>query len=133
MWGNVFMELSIFLAKILGLYLTIISIAVWLRRKDLEILAVNFARDIVQIYTSGIIFLLLGLALVVSHNIWDTSWQSAISVLGWLTLVKAGIRIFFFNKIGAVAQKTVQSKWYWLAIGASLFLGIWLTYIGFSR
>lgn len=127
------MELSIFLAKVLGLYLTIISIAVWLRRKDLGILAVNFARDIVQIYTSGIIFLLLGLALVVSHNIWDTSWQSAISVLGWLTLVKAGIRIFFFNKIGAIAQKIVQSKWYWLAIGASLFLGIWLTYIGFSR
>lgn len=127
------MELSVFLAKVLGLYLVIVSVAVWLRRKDLEELAVNFAKDKVHIYLSGVIFLLLGLALVISHNVWDTVWQGIISLLGWMTLVKAGIRIFFTNKVGAIARRAVGSKWYLLAIGGSLFLGIWLTYIGFSR
>ena len=126
------MELSIFLAKVFGLYLVIISIAVWLRRKDLGELAISFAQDKVHLYLSGIIFLLLGLALVVSHNIWDTAWQSVISVLGWLTLAKAGIRIFFTNKVGAIVHKAIGSKWYWLVITASLLIGIWLVYIGFS-
>ncbi|MDP3792347.1 MAG: hypothetical protein Q8Q89_01320 [bacterium] len=126
------MELSIFLAKVLGLYLIIVSVAVWLRRKDLGGLAVSFAQDKVHIYLSGVIFLLLGLALVVSHNIWDTAWQGVISVLGWMTLVKAGMRIFFTNKVGTIAQKTVGSRWYWLAIIASFPIGIWLTYTGFS-
>ena len=126
------MELSIFLAKVFGLYLVIISIAVWLRRKDLGELAVSFSQDKVHIYLSGVIFLLLGLALVVSHNIWDTAWQSVISVLGWLTLAKAGIRIFFTNKVGKFAHKAVGSKWYWLAIVASFSIGIWLVYKGFN-
>lgn len=126
------MELSLFLAKVFGLYLIIVSVAVWLRRKDLREFAVSFAQDKVHLYLSGVIFLLLGLALVVSHNVWDTAWQSVISILGWMTLVKAGIRIFFTNKIGTIAQKTVGSKWYWLAIVTSLLVGIWLVYAGFN-
>ena len=126
------MELSIFLAKVLGLYLVIVSIAVWLRRKNLGELAVNFAQDKVNIYFSGVIFLLLGLALVVSHNVWDTVWQSIISILGWITLVKAGIRIFFPDRIGNIAQKAVGSKWYWIVIVSFLLIGSRLIYIGFS-
>ena len=126
------MELSIFLAKVLGPYLVIISISVWLRRKDLGELAVSFAQDKVHLYLSGVIFLLLGLALVVSHNVWDTAWQSVISVLGWMTLVKAGVRLFFTDKVGTLAQKATGSKWYWLAIAVSLVVGIWLAYVGFS-
>ena len=126
------MELSIFLAKVLGLYLVIVSIAVWLRRKNLGELAVSLAQDKVNIYFSGVIFLLLGLALVVSHNVWDTVWQSIISILGWITLVKAGIRIFFPDRIGNIAQKAVGSKWYWLVIVSFLLIGSWLVYVGFS-
>ena len=126
------MELSIFLAKVFGLYLIIISIAVWSRRKNLGELAVSFAQDKVSIYISGVIFLLLGLALVIGHNVWDTAWQGTISVLGWMTLVKAGIRLFFTDKVGSIAQKTVGSKWYWFVIAISLAVGIWLTSVGFS-
>lgn len=125
------MELSLFLAKVFGLYLIIVSIAVWFRRKDLGEFAVSFAQDKVHLYLSGIIFLLLGLALVVSHNIWDTAWQSAISALGWMTLVKAGIRLFFTDKVGGIAKKAISSKWYWLAIAISLVVGFWLAYRGF--
>ena len=125
------MELSIFLAKVFGLYLIIISIAVWLRRRDLGEMAVSFAQDKVSIYISGMIFLLLGLALVISHNIWDTAWQGSISILGWMTLVKAGMRLFFTDKIGAIAKKTTGSRWYWLIIAIFLLVGLWLAYRGF--
>ncbi len=115
------------------MYLVVISIAVWLKRKSLGELAVNFAQDKAGIYLSGVIFLLLGLTMVISHNIWDTAWQGVISVLGWMTLIKAGMRLFFTDKVGDLAQKIINSKWYWLAIVASLMVGIWLTYIGFSH
>jgi len=55
-----------------------------------------------------------------------------ISLLGWITLAKAGIRLFFTNKVGNITQKTVKSKWYWFIIAMSFIVGVWSTYRGFG-
>ena len=41
----------------------------------------------------GVITLILGVITVISHNIWQGSWQICITVLGYLTLIKGFIRI----------------------------------------
>lgn len=45
----------------------------------------------------AIITLILGLVTVISHNIWQGSWQICITVLGYLTLIKGFIRILNLN------------------------------------
>ena len=126
------MELSIFLAKVFGLYLVIVCAAVFLQREELEVAFQEFEKSRLFAFFSGAMVLLLGLAIVVSHTIWEANWRGVITLLGWLTLMKGVIRLFFLNQAKTLARKLVYSGWYWYIIGLSFIIGCWFTYIGFT-
>ena len=125
------MEQSIFLAKVIGLYLLIVSAAVLLRRKQFAELINEFTANRALVFLSGLVALVLGLLIVVSHNVWTADWREVITVMGWLMLAKGVIRILFPEKLGAVAINPSSIKWTVASI-VLLALGIYLTYIGFS-
>ncbi len=124
------MELSLFLAKVLGLYLLIVCVAVLVNRKMVSQLVEKLNDHLPFLVFSGAIFLILGLAIVVSHNVWTTDWRVLITVLGWMTIVKAVIRLFIPDKIQPLARK-FTGPWinYWVVF--FLIVGVYLTYIGF--
>ena len=127
------MELSIFLAKLLGLYLMIVCAAVFLKREKLKIMLEEFEKSHLFIFSSGAMVLLLGLAMVISHTIWELNWRGLITLLGWLTVGKGIIRLYFFEWAQVTSRKVVQSRWYWCIIGLSFIIGLWLAYIGFMK
>lgn len=126
------MELSLFLAKVMGLYLAIVSLAVLLRRKELRQLVAAFAEDNLFIFFSGGVILILGLLVVVSHNVWEADWRGVITFLGWLTVAKGAIRLFFPEFAKNSSRKVVASTWYWPIVGLSFLVGLWLASIGFG-
>ncbi len=83
------METTLFLAKVFGLYLLVMGVAVPLRRKVLGAMAAAFADSPPAVYLASVLALILGLVLVVSHNIWVAGWPLAITLLSWLVLLKA--------------------------------------------
>ena len=125
------MEHSIFLAKVIGLYLLIVPAAVFLKRKQFAELAKEFAANLALVFLSGLIALVLGLLIVVSHNVWTADWRTVITFFGWLTLAKGVIRILFPEKLATLAIDPSSTKWT-LALIVLLGLGTCLTYIGFS-
>ena len=125
------MELSIFLAKVLGLYLLIVPAAVLLKRKQFAGLANEFVTNLAVVFLSGLISLVFGLLMVVSHNVWTADWRAAITVIGWLALAKGVVRILFPEKLANLAIDPSSLKWT-LALIVLLGLGIYLTYMGFS-
>ena len=80
------MELSVFLAKVLGLYLVIVAPAALLNRKHFPRLIKEFSDSLAMVVLSGFVALVLGLLLVVSHNVWTADWRVIITLLGWVTL-----------------------------------------------
>ena len=73
--------------------------------------------------STGYITFLLGLATVVAHNIWVTDWRIAITILGWVTLLKGIEKIGFPDRVNKKAQifKGRQILW-----GCVIFLiGAW--------
>ncbi|MDP6659898.1 MAG: hypothetical protein QF679_02760, partial [Candidatus Pacebacteria bacterium] len=82
------MDLSIFYAQLFGLYFLIVGVLVIAKHKVLPELARSFAQKTAILYFAGTFTLLLGLALVLSHNIWEYSWKGVITVIVWLTLIK---------------------------------------------
>ena len=127
------MELSIFLAKLLGLYLMIVCAAVFLNREELKVTLEEFQKSRLFVFFSGAMVLLLGLAIVISHTIWELNWRGLITLLGWLTVGKGIIRLYFFEWAKVTSKKVVQSGWYWFIIGLSFIVGLWLVYIGFTQ
>jgi hypothetical protein len=124
-------EHSIFLAKVLGLYLLIVPAAVLLRRKQFAALAKELVANLAVVFLSGLVALILGLLIVVSHNVWTADWRAVITAIGWLTLAKGLIRIFLPEKLTTFGIDPASAKWT-LASIVLLGLGIYLTYIGFS-
>jgi len=125
------MELSIFLAKLLGLYMLIMAADLLIRRRELEGAVKDFASSKGLLVFSGSISLLLGLAIVIAHPIWESSWRGLITLLGYLILFRGIMRVAFPSRI----QKKIVSvfhKRYWIIFTILLVLGLYLTYSGFS-
>ena len=124
------MELSVFLAKVLGLYLVIVAPAALLNRKHFPRLIKEFSDSLAIVVLSGLVALVLGLLLVVSHNVWTADWRVIITLLGWLTLIKGIVRFAFPDKVARLW--TAASRWWATVLVAFFILGVYLTYKGFS-
>lgn len=127
------MDLSLFLSKLLGLYLTITcGLFLLYPRKEVQALLEAFTQDTALIVFSGAMTLLLGLALVIGHPIWEWSFRGVITVLGWITVLKGVLRLGFPQVTRRLAASAVRQLWYTPLIVLFALIGVWLTYVGFT-
>ena len=91
------MEVSIFLAKVIGLYYVIVFVAVMVNRKNLPRLAEGFSENLALGYLAGFLAVVVGLLIVVSHNVWVADWRAIITVVGWLALLKGIVLMIRFG------------------------------------
>jgi len=118
------MENSIFLAKVLGLYLTIFGLLVLLRRAQVQAIVAEFLDNPPAVFLGGIIGLILGIILVVSHNIWVADWRVLITILSWIILVKGTYYLFFPKVPTQVAKIFLGSSWILVPGGIDLLFGV---------
>lgn len=126
------MELSFVLARLWGLYLIIVSLSFLLNRKILEsIIAVISDRAFVVL--SGFISLLIGITMVVIHNVWIPDWRVILTLFGWLALIK-GILYINWPELALRWKDRFQKNkgLVNLLLIMALIFGIYLTYMGFS-
>lgn len=127
------MELTLFLAQVFGLYLIIVGSLVLLKQKTLVLVVNDFFKYNGFVFFAGIIILIMGLLLVVSHNVWEPGLAWIITLLAWGTLVKGMLYLFLpkatLAKVGRLFSK---SGWHpWVGI-AAIALGIYLASQGFG-
>ena len=125
------MELSLFLAKLIGLYLVIVCLAVLYNRDLVASLVREMGSNTFVLIFSGTIHLVLGLLVVLSHNIWSADWRGLITLIGWITLVKGMLRLFFPQKVQRWAAHFVAGNKHLIIDVIFLVIGIYLTFIGF--
>lgn len=125
------MTLSIFLAKVLGLYLVITCLAVLVNEKLLKKAIKAYAQDMPILFFHGIFALLLGLTLVVSHNIWTSDWRVIITIIGWLALLKGVLRLFVPGQAVKWGLK-IYDKISPVVFIVFLVVGVYLAYVGFK-
>lgn len=121
--------ITIFLANVLGWYLVIVSVLL-LARRDLVINAMReMMRQRSVMLLVGIITLIIGLLMVVSHNIWVVGWPVIITIFAWLTLIGGLIRLFCPESVFKIWNKVVDRSEKMIACGViSLIIGLFLLY-----
>lgn len=125
------MNLSNFLAELWGIIITIVSLTLLINLKQLEKLFVKIENK-ATIFFFGIITLIIGITIVLVHNVWALDWRVSITIFGWLTLLKGLDLLFFPERMKKRWPK--MKKWQWLLIFTSLFLfGLILSYLGFTN
>jgi hypothetical protein len=126
------MALSIFLAKLLGLYFLVFAVLFLFRKHQIEAEAKGMMASKGIMAVSAEISLIFGLAIVIDHSIWESSWRGLITLIGYLMILKAVMRFAFPNAVKKMAS-AFMGKGYWLVVIILFALGIYLTYCGFSN
>jgi hypothetical protein len=91
------MSTSIYIARILGPCFIVVAISIMLNQDFYKKVFDDFFKNTALIYISGLIPLVLGIVIVLSHNVWVTDWTVMITIFGWMAVIK-GIWLIVFPK-----------------------------------
>jgi hypothetical protein len=125
------MEISVFLAKLIGLYFLICALLCLFRKKQVGAMAKEFINSKSAMAVSAEISLLFGLVIVIDHSILELSWRGLITLLGYLMILRGIMRFAFQAQVKKFASM-MMGKGYWLSIIIMLIIGIYLIYCGFT-
>jgi hypothetical protein len=125
------MELSIFLAKLLGLYFLVFAVLCLFRKHQIQAAAKDMTASKGVLAVSAEISLIFGLAIVIDHTIWEVTWRGLITLIGYLMILKAVLRLAFPNVVKKMTNKCLANG-YWLCLIIMFVIGIYLTYCGFT-
>ena len=125
------MDISIFLARAIGLLGVITSLAVLTRYKEALAYEERLVKHVENIYLSGFFILILGVLLVVGHQVWTSDWRVIITILGWLVLLKGIFRVSFPGTVKRLIEKKKRSRWFMAGEVVMLLISLYLLYQGF--
>lgn len=87
-----------FLATVLGWYLLCFGLLVLIRRERMRALVSDILAQPGLFFLLALITFVLGLLIVVTHNVWIRAWPVLITVLGWLMVIASLLRLFFMDE-----------------------------------
>ena len=128
------MPTSIFLARLIGPILVVVAISLLVNRKSLDALAQELLRSHALIYLLGFIDLAVGLAIVLTHNVWVADWRLIITLLGWLLIVRGAVRILITDRVMKFGAKMLKNRNAVVgSLAVTIVLGLVLSYFGYAR
>jgi uncharacterized membrane protein len=126
------MTASIFLARLLGPAFILLAIVLFTDRKRLLDILRELVASPLWIYFAGFLGLFGGLALVLTHNLWTADWRVIITLIAWITLIRAVVTFLWPNAIIVIAHRiAAQPIVLTGAAGLNLLIGLALSYFGY--
>ena len=126
------MPRTVFLARLLGLYCILISLAMAAHRHATVETMTALIQTPPVLLLAGIIALLAGLAMVLGHNIWSGgALPFIVTLVGWITLFR-GLLVLFLPAGADVRLLTAlhYEQLFDFYVAIALVLGVYLTYAG---
>lgn len=121
--------ITVFLGKLLGLYLIAVSVAMLARKQRMLETLDQMARNGPWMLFSGMIATTAGLAIVLAHSVWEGGALAvAVTLVGWVALLKGLALLLVSPDAMAKAYESMGfERHIHLWMGAVLILGLWMT------
>jgi hypothetical protein len=87
------MSTSVFLARLIGPVMLVIGLAVFANQRAFREMAEEFVASRALIFLSGLIIMPIGLAVVLTHNIWALDGRVMITLFGWANAIGGALRL----------------------------------------
>lgn len=127
------MDTSIILARIIGPMFVLVGLGVLMNPGHYKSMMRRFLESSDLYYFSGTLAFVVGMLMIQFHNLWVADWRVAITLVGWMSLLKGVVRILFPAVGAEIASRMLEEDSSTLSIGAGviLLLGGWLSYLAF--
>jgi hypothetical protein len=124
-------RLTVYLARLIGLFTVLIVAALLLRGSAMVETAVA---DKPVMFTYALISLGLGLAMVLGHNAWSGgALPVVVTLVGWLILAKGLLLLYITpESLTAMYARMQYGQHFNLYLAPSLLIGLYLTWAGFT-
>ena len=125
---------SVFLARLIGPVLLAVAVGLFVNAASYRTLADEFLRSRALIYLSGVLTMLAGLAIVLTHNRWAADWPVLITILGWLCVFGGAFRIIWPQGTEKMGRAMLRHKM-GLTIAGAIWgvIGLILCFFGYFR
>jgi hypothetical protein len=124
-----------YLARLIGLYLILIALALMIRGRATVETVTAMLHDPSMMMLLGVIALIAGLAMILAHNVWSGgALPVAVTVVGWLSAIK-GLMFLLLpagKEAGLFLDVLRFQQLFYVFMGVDLLIGIWFTYRGFA-
>ncbi len=128
-------ERTAFLSKLIGVYSILVAIPMAVNRQATLQMVTALVNDAPVLYLFGLTTVAVGLAIILSHNLWSGGPVPIIvTLVGWLTLIKGLLFLFLPppESAGFSIWGNPYQQYYYFDVALALILGAYLTYRGFK-
>ena len=125
--------LTIFLARLIGLYCLLFGLAIVVQKEAMLEMVAALIRNGPVLLIIEVIGVTAGLAIVLGHNVWSGgALPIIVTLLGWIILIR-GVVLLFLSPQGKVRlfEMFRFAELFYLYVGITLVLGLYLTFAGF--
>jgi hypothetical protein len=127
------LQTSVFLARLIGPLLLIVGAGILIHPKPFRSMVDEVVKSITLVYLFGLVDFAVGLAIVLTHNVWLLSWRVLITLIGWLMLIRGAVRILIPDRIMPYGAKFLRNKRALPISGIVIgILGLILCYFGYA-
>jgi len=124
---------TVFIARMLGLYCLIVSLIMFTHKLAMVEIENTLVHSPALLFIGGIITLVAGLAIVLSHNVWSGgALPVTVTLLGWISLIK-GVLLLSPGTTSGFWDSFQYERLFYLYASISFVLGAYLTHAGFKR
>lgn len=124
------MELSIFIARLIGAVYLALGFGILFNTRFYKKLFGDIMKDTIFAFTWGILAIIVGLVIIINHNIWEASWVVIITLVGWIGFLK-GVFFLVFPKAVNFFKSWFNNSGFLITIGVgSVIFGGILSYFG---
>ena len=116
----------------MGPVMLVAGLSLLVNGKNLDAVFEDFLNSPGLIYVAGVLALLMGLTVVIFHNIWAADWRGFITLFGWISIFAGIFRMGFPGAVKSMGSWMITNRIF-ITVSAILNAGIggYLTYKGY--
>lgn len=120
------MALTIFLARLLGLYCLIVALAMLTRRRETIATITAMLDDPGALMIAGVLALAGGLAIIIGHEVWQGGFAAiAVTLIGWVMTAKGAMLLLLPSAWSKSFYKSLHyERFFKLYMSATALLGL---------
>jgi hypothetical protein len=128
------MQTSVFLARLIGPVMLVVGLAVFANQRAFRDMAEEFLASRALLFLSGMLIMPMGLAIVLTHNVWTADWRVLITLFGWLNAIGGAVRLIAPDTVMRTGRAMLRQP-YFTTIAPAIWvaLGLLFCLFGFLR
>ncbi len=126
------MDITLFLAQVIGIYFLVAGVGALLNPARMKRAMQEAKRSYLLPYLDGAVALIVGLLIVLNHNVFDGLLETLISLIGWVAVLEGVLMLLLPQKTISSIMEAFMGAHLSRIIGvASVVLGLFFVYHGF--